>query len=274
MDCCKNCGKAFTGNFCSFCGQKKYLDKDKSLGHIFEEALHFLTHFEGSFFTSIKAILFHPGKLTVDYCSGIRKKYYRPISLFLMVVVIYLLNPMYSGLNQAYQNFKGNSVYGSMATVTIEKKLANTKLTEEDLAIEYGQKSKSLSKVLLFVFIISSTAFLYFLYFKQRKWLFDHVILATEINTIFILLVFILFPVLLRLIGALFQIKEDLISDEIFSIISFMAFFTYNSFAFKLVFDESTFRTILKSLVFTILHSLFFVFVYRFIVFKVTIWFI
>jgi len=274
MESCKNCGKQFTGNFCSFCGQKKYLDKDKSIAHILEEAFHFLTHFEGSFFTSIKAILFHPGKLTADYCSGIRKKYYKPISLFFMVVIIYLLNPMYSGLNQEYRYFKDNNVYGTMAKAAIEKKMANASITETDLMVEYGQKSKSLSKVLLFIFIISSSLFLFLLYYKQRKWLFDHVILATEINTIFILLIFILFPLLMLFIGSIFRINEDIISDEIFALLSFITFFTYNSVAFKKMFNESKIKTVLKSLAFTILHTLFFIFVYRFIVFKVTLWFI
>lgn len=274
MDVCKNCGSKLTGKFCSSCGQKKYADKDKSIAHIFEEAFHFLTHFEGSFFTSIKAILFHPGKLTADYCAGIRKKYYKPISLFLMVVIIYLLNPMYSGLNQEFRHFKGNNVYGTMAKAAIENKMSKSTISEADLAIEYGQKSKGLSKILLFIFIISSTIFLYFLYYKQRKWLFDHVILATEINTIFILLIFILFPLLIILIGTIFQFNEDVISDEIFALISFITFFIYNSIAFKSIFNESKLRTGVKSLAFTILHTLFFVFAYRFIVFKVTLWFI
>jgi hypothetical protein len=274
MEGCKNCGKQFNGNYCSSCGQKKYVEKDKSLGHIFEEAFHFLTHFEGSFFTSLKTILIHPGKLTLDYCAGIRKKYYRPISLFFLVVIIYLLNPMYSGLNQEFRHFKDNSVYGPMATSTIEKKIFNATITEAELATEYGQKSKSLSKVLLFIFILSSTVFLYLLYFTQRKWLFDHVILATEINTIFILLIFILFPLLMLLIRAIFRINEDVVSDEIYALLSFIAFFAYNSVAFKWMYKESKIKTMLKSLVFTILHTLFFIFVYRFIVFKVTLWFI
>jgi hypothetical protein len=274
MESCKNCGNQFTGKFCSFCGQKKYAEKDKSLVHIFEEAFHFLTHFEGSFFTSVKTILLHPGKLTVDYCAGIRKKYYRPISLFLMVVIIYLLNPMYSGLNQEFRHFKDNSVYGPMAKATIEKKISNATITEAELAIAYGQKSKSLSKVLLFIFILSSTVFLFLLYFKQRRWLFDHVILATEINTIFILLIFILFPLLMLLIRVIFRMNGDIVSDEIYAMLSFIAFFIYNSIAFKSMFKESRISTALKSFLFTLLHTLFFIFVYRFIVFKVTLWFI
>lgn len=274
MNQCKNCQNQFTGKFCNQCGQKVYQESDKSVMHLFEEIFHFLTHFEGSFLTSIKTILLHPGKLSMDYCAGIRKKYYKPISLFLMVVIIYLLNPMYSGLNQEFRHFKGNNVYGPMAVSAIKAKLANTSMTEKELAIEYGQKSTKLSKALLFIFILSSAFFLFVLYVKQQKWLFDHVILSTEINTIFILLFFILFPILMILVRVIFRLNGDVLSDEIFALISFVTFFAYNSIAFKKMFKESTFKTILKSLVFTLLHTLFFVFVYRFIVFKVTLWFI
>jgi len=49
---------------------------------------------------------------------------------------------------------------------------------------------------------------------------------------------------------------------------------SYSTIASITGFNESTIKTILKSLAFTILHTLFFIFVYRFIVFKVTLWFI
>jgi hypothetical protein len=274
MNQCKNCQNLFTGKFCNQCGQKVYHETDKSVMHLIEEIFHFLTHFEGSFLTSVKTILLHPGKLSLDYCAGIRKKYYKPISLFLMVVIIYLLNPMYSGLNQEFRHYKGNNVYGPMAKAAIEHKLSNSTLTENGLATAYASKSKSVSKALLFIFILTSTVFLYVLFFKQRKWLFDHMILSTEINTIFILLIFILFPIFLILLRVVFQLSEDVLPDEIFSIISFIIFVIYNGIAFKTMFKESTIRTIIKSLLFTLSHIVFFVFVYRIIVFKVTLWFI
>ncbi|MFN3301249.1 MAG: hypothetical protein ACK41Z_13745, partial [Sediminibacterium sp.] len=86
--------------------------------------------------------------------------------------------------------------------------------------------------------------------------------------------IFILFPLLMLIIGTIFRINEDVVSDEIFALLSFIIFFTYNSVAFKSMFKESTIKTMIKSLVFTLLHTLFFILVYRFIVFKVTLWFI
>ena len=47
---CKNCGNFFYGNYCNICGEKVYTEHDKSILHFFEDAVHFLTHFEGNFF--------------------------------------------------------------------------------------------------------------------------------------------------------------------------------------------------------------------------------
>lgn len=76
---CKSCGHDFEGHYCNRCGEKLFHEKDKHIGHLFEEQFHFITHFEGSFFNTIKTVLARPGQLTLDYCNGIRKKYFKPV---------------------------------------------------------------------------------------------------------------------------------------------------------------------------------------------------
>ena len=85
---CKNCGNSFTGKYCNQCGEKVYGEKDKSVFHFFEEGLHFITHFDGTFFNTLKKLFTQPGQLSVDYCNGKRKSYFKPLSLFLLLVVI------------------------------------------------------------------------------------------------------------------------------------------------------------------------------------------
>lgn len=104
---CKNCGHVFTGNYCNQCGEKVYTEHDKSLVHLLEEGFHFVTHFEGTLLTTIKTIFTKPGQLTLDYCNGVRKKYFRPLSFFLLLVVFYLVFPLLSGLNMTLYNHSG-----------------------------------------------------------------------------------------------------------------------------------------------------------------------
>nr|WP_287494857.1 hypothetical protein [Candidatus Brachybacter algidus] len=57
---CVNCSARLYGTYCHSCGEKVLSEKDRSVTHFFEEAFHFLTHFEGKFLTTLKAILFLP----------------------------------------------------------------------------------------------------------------------------------------------------------------------------------------------------------------------
>src|SRR5918993_3822483 len=115
---CKHCGNYFNGKYCNKCGEKVYTDHDKSIPHFFEEAFHFLTHFEGTFFTTIKTIFSRPGKLSSDYCNGIRKKYFKPLPLFMLLVVLYLVFPIFSGLNTPFQFYLNK---GSIANALVTK---------------------------------------------------------------------------------------------------------------------------------------------------------
>ncbi len=146
MASCKNCGNEFEGKYCNNCGQKLYTDHDRSLKHLFEELVHFLTHFEGSFFTSLRAIYTKPGTLTLDYTRGARKRYYKPISLYLLLVILYLIFPLAKGLNVELVQHKINPIYGSYATKKVEDAAAKKGVNEEEFSKLFGEKSAKVSK--------------------------------------------------------------------------------------------------------------------------------
>src|SRR5438128_2634934 len=102
---CKNCHNNFKGSFCNYCGEKVYTEHDKSIKHVLEEALHFVSHFEGKLLATIKSIILKPGKYSSDFCYGIRRKYYQPVSLFLLMVILYLLFPKMQGLNMRFETY-------------------------------------------------------------------------------------------------------------------------------------------------------------------------
>jgi len=274
MQECKNCGKSISEKYCSHCGQKKYDEKDKSVVHIFEEAFHFLTHFEGSYFTSLKTIFTKPGKLSVDYSNGIRKKYYKPISMFFMVVILYLIYPIVSGLNQEFKYYNNNFGMSKYSTQSIKNKILKNNISLESLETQYNQKSKSVSKILLFAFIPFSVLFLYMLFFTSKKWMFDYFIIATEINTIYIFNSFILIPAILVLFSKIFGISFNFFSDIQLAVFTIILFLIYVFWIFKNVFIENHLSIFLKSTIFVVLHSSFLLFLYRYLVFYVTLWII
>src|SRR5689334_1275203 len=96
---CKNCGHSFSGKYCNNCGEKVYTEHDRTFMHFVEEGMHFITHLDGTLINTIRTMFKSPGKLSVDYCAGKRKTYFKPLSFFLLLVVIYLLFPFFQALN-------------------------------------------------------------------------------------------------------------------------------------------------------------------------------
>ena len=83
---CANCGAPLHGHFCSHCGQHAVVHR--SIGHIGEELLHGLTHFEGKAWRTLPALAFAPGRLTRDYVYGKRARYIAPMAMFLFAVFL------------------------------------------------------------------------------------------------------------------------------------------------------------------------------------------
>lgn len=267
MEICKNCGSVINGKYCANCGQKVYTEKDKSLKHLLEEVFHFITHFEGKLFTSLKTILRTPGKLSVDYSEGIRQKYYKPISLYLLLVILYLIFPLFQGLNMEMKYYKKIDLFGNIISRQIDNKLIKDQLTEEQLAEHFHQKSHSTSKILLLLLIPLTAPIIYLLYFRRKRKLFDNFILATEINIFYLLAFYILFPILIYLIIYLFHSQW---TERVISITLSGFFVIYTSILLHNVFKEKWWISILKGLIFVVLHTLMLVILYKTIVFEVT----
>ncbi len=225
---CKNCNNNFQGKFCNQCGEKIYSENDKKLSHIFEELFHFITHFEGTFFVTLKAFIKTPGKFSLDYTNGLRKKYFKPISFFLILVILYLLFPKFQGLNMklgvlAHENYG----FSSYTLGTIKQKLSSKQIDFTALQKLYDTKSPAISKITLFTFIPLSALIFYMLFWYKKKVFFDHFILATEVSSFFIFLNFLLLPFIAFLTSIFLPQLNSIYNDDswiwIFTSLIFLA---------------------------------------------------
>jgi len=83
---CANCDTPLAGQFCGNCGQNAHLNR--TLGGVFHDFLHGITHFDGKTWKTLPMLLFRPGKLTRDYIESKRARYVAPVPLFLLVVFL------------------------------------------------------------------------------------------------------------------------------------------------------------------------------------------
>lgn len=267
---CNNCGTPLSGKFCTYCGEKVYTEKDRSVLHLLSEGFHFITHFEGTFFNTLRAIFTTPGKFSVDYCNGIRKKYFKPIAFFLMLVILYLLFPIFKGLNMSLYEHARHSFYGHYAMSKAVKVMQIEHFTDTQLSEAFQHASEKTSKFLLFIIIPVMALFSWLLSFTKRKYFYDNFVFSIEAVSFFILWGFLILPLLLKILHRIFASFPDI--SDLQSLIPFISIYTlYLIIASKRFFQFKWWYSVLYSLVFLLILILFIQYIYKFILFSITI---
>ncbi len=271
---CKNCGNHFSGKFCNTCGEKVYTSHDKSIAHIFEEGLHFITHFEGSFLITLKTIFTRPGKFSFDYCNGIRKKYFKPVSLFLLLIVLYLLFPRFQGLNMKLETYATDKYGFTWASVPLIKAKKEKKAIEyRELAVIYDAKSSSVSKIALFFIIPLAAAIILLLFFTAKRYYFDHLILSLELSSFYIALHFLIIPFLSFIAEWINKEWIRFFWDDNVWLTWFQVLLdvVFIAAAFKRFYGQKWIWIIPKALIYTFLFQELVIYLYRLLVLVVTL---
>jgi hypothetical protein len=87
---CLNCGTIVQGHYCQHCGQENIVPKE-TFWHMVTHFFYDITHFDGSFFTTLKDLLFKPGFLTREYMNGRRKSYLHPVRMYVFTSAVFFL---------------------------------------------------------------------------------------------------------------------------------------------------------------------------------------
>jgi len=97
LSTCTNCGAELIGEFCHACGQKRFVQSDRSFRHLLHQFMSSATDLDGRIWRTVRALLFHPGLLSREYFEGRRARWISPVSLFLAVSVLYFVAPFHGG---------------------------------------------------------------------------------------------------------------------------------------------------------------------------------
>lgn len=270
---CTNCGHNFTLKYCNNCGEKVFHENDKSVAHFFEEGFHFLTHFEGKLFTTVKTMLVQPGKVSLDYSTGIRKKYFKPVSLFLLLVVIYLLFPLTEGLNMKAVYHTGNLFYGNYANTTISRIMSNIGLSAAEFESIFHAKGEKVSRILLVIMIPLTALWFWLLTFRKKPFYFDQVVFSAELNCFYLLWGFLLFPGILALISFLFNVgySDSSRSQVIFGLITYIPAMICAAIGSYRFYKIKKWQAVLFGILFLIVHTFIMQVIYKFILFFITV---
>jgi len=137
---CLNCGATVQGRYCQACGQENTEPKE-TFWHMVTHFFYDITHFDGSFFVTLKDLLFKPGFLSREYMLGRRKKYLHPVRMYVFTSAVFFLvffSLFYVSENDvAIAEQKANAAALNFNTIR-EEAFKNAKTKEDSAGIIKG----------------------------------------------------------------------------------------------------------------------------------------
>lgn len=89
---CLNCGSYVEKRYCPKCGQENRESRE-SFRHLIAEFISDFVHYDSSFWTTTRYLLFSPAKLSLEYMDGKRKSHVNPVKLYIFISFITFFLP-------------------------------------------------------------------------------------------------------------------------------------------------------------------------------------
>ena len=225
---CKNCQAPLLGKFCHVCGQKEVLDQDRRFRHLVELFIAELVALDGKFWRSLRG-MFKPGFLAHEYLQGRRAPYLSPVSIFLMVNVLYFLFPVLNDFDLPFSDqvpgrimlqleaFKdasperkqriakgGGQIHSAWSVPWVEARLKreqalDPKMNMDTLAQRFDSKSGDISKLLIVLHVPFLALTLMLMFWRSNLYFAEHFVVALVMFASILFAVQLIFPVIMLL---------------------------------------------------------------------------
>jgi len=222
---CKNCETIMQGDYCHVCGQKDILDQDRRFRHLIDLFLAELFSLDGKFWRSVKGI-FRPGFLAKEYLAGRRTPYLSPVSIFLLVNVLYFFFPVLSDFDLPFsdqvpgrisaqleqfrevaperlERMKKSSgqLHSRWTTEWIESRLAQRHAADpaydlDTMADDFDNKSGEISKLLIIVHVPFLALALMLMFWRSGKYYAEHFVVALITFSTLLLAIQLVLPII------------------------------------------------------------------------------
>ncbi len=275
--------------FCPQCGEQRPIAHGLSWRHYLEELLDALTHLDSKLLRSSWLLVRRPGLLSVDYLRGRRVPLVSPLRLFVFVSIVYFISltvlhaiPIPASLDIQFNTFAtplavqlhGNDYYADYAAQRVEQKLQRDHITYPALERRYDEKTAILSKTLLIVLIPVIALLFGLLFFRKRRFLAEHLVIATHFWAFALVLIGILLPAVLvpviYLLWAMGLPTEKVINDGTVSLVLQLVFAAYLYLMLRRTYAATAWYSAAVALAVS-WSFFFFVWLFRYFLFEVTL---
>lgn len=211
-----------------------------------------------------------PGFLAAAYVDGRRKRYMAPISLFLLINLIFFFSVSLTDLNLSLKEQMNQPQHGKLAMRMVQSRLAKRHITLDEYMVDYNKESGSLSKTLIVLHAPMLALFLMPLYLRGKRYYFaDHMIFALYLMAFVMLFSVVQSSILIGLIR--YSVIEPASYFSISGFSMFAALILYVGFAVRRFYRQSVLLSVAKLpvviVMFVAAH-----FVYRTLLFLTVFW--
>lgn len=188
---CPSCGAAFTGPYCSQCGEKALNVSEKSIRNFIGTVLNEATSLDGKFLKTLRLMLRRPGEMSYQYMNGKRIPFYKPVSMFFIANLLYFLFPLFNSLNSSLHVQMNMLPYSELATRLVEQHIAAANIDLRTFEIQYNQQSTNMAKMVLILMVVMFSVPLMLMNYTKKMFYSDHLLVSLEACSLIILLNFV-----------------------------------------------------------------------------------
>ena len=180
---------------------------------------------------TLRTLIAKPGKLSLDYCRGIRVGYIKPMAFFLFSnILFFLLVLRINTFSIPLYNYITFTPFTYFHTGEhLAKKLKKESMTYKQYEAVFHEKMKSNSKIFIVLFIPFIAIVSALLFISRKKRMGEHLVFATHFMS-FILYLLLTSSVVTYI---LFSIVVVGYSDAILTLITMLLTTTYSFFSIR-----------------------------------------
>lgn len=203
---CGNCGALMHGPYCAQCGEKLMSVHDYSMAAILHEAVHEFAHFDSKILRTLVALVTKPGLLTRISFSGGRSRYTKPLTLFVIMNLVFFVIQPHTGLfHYTYADYVNPQTSGGAERqAMVQKKLERTGETTATYSVRFQTDLHAQQKSLLVVAIPFFAAVMLLLHIGTGRRYAEHLVFGIHVYAFLLLLLpFFVVPLFVVTLNAL-----------------------------------------------------------------------
>jgi len=273
---CKSCSNTFVGLYCNLCGEKVIEPKERKIQSVIGHLLVASTIVDNKFLKSLWYTVTKPGFLSREYVDGRRVMYMRPLQMFFILNLIYFLFPVLQMFNSSLYTQLHVLPHSKLAQRIVVQMLKKDSMTMTGFELMYNEKTTSLAKLLVVVFVLLASLPLSLIFRKKNRYFTDHVAFSVELTSFNLAVNAIALSVIFAFINMILRITHTssygtYLNDLTLTIIFVSTNLYFIFYAARTFYSQRGKRLILKA--FAGILGLFVALeVYRFFLFFITIW--